>query len=435
MAEDAGFAVAVTIRENLINNALLTSYAKNTFPRTLNHDVPGTTLPSAINMFLAPPVINCLRNKMTIAVEMWGTIDITMTDTKETGNVLGNLTLQLNPVFKVKVGVDQFGNKFEHLDVVFENLATDVVAIAWDFEVISGPTFSPAADAYLRSPDYMMRLQTAIQGAIFLQQVNLPSLDASFLGDGLLNAVNQHEAQTKIVAGAVLLGLDIMTDGLTGHIETHGIVDQLQDFALSNDLAAVTNAVAVPVQLQQAQDQVKKAFTDAHATLDWLTIEAQTGHFHVTGSAHDTSGSVDFAFNIVPQMWAIRPGKSFQYTPKYVKVNTHQWPALAFSIENPQASASPVWWLDLIAIVGFYVNPLIPIIIFGAAVDNARFVQANIGRAPTPTPTPRVQHLKSFVPGGPTVRNRAQRFQHLDRRDLHRNHHAAESAAGRVDGG
>ena len=162
MAEDAGFAVAVTIRENLINNALLTSYAKNTFPRTLNHDVPGTTLPSAINMFLAPPVINCLRNKMTIAVEMWGTIDITMTDTKETGNVLGNLTLQLNPVFKVKVGVDQFGNKFEHLDVVFENLATDVVAIAWDFEVISGPTFSPAADAYLRSPDYMMRLQTAI---------------------------------------------------------------------------------------------------------------------------------------------------------------------------------------------------------------------------------------------------------------------------------
>jgi hypothetical protein len=87
MAEHAGFAVAVTIREGLINNSLLTSYAKNTFPRTLSHDLPGTTPPSAINMFLAPPVINCLRNKMTIAVEMWGTV-----------NRLANLTPYRRPI-------------------------------------------------------------------------------------------------------------------------------------------------------------------------------------------------------------------------------------------------------------------------------------------------------------------------------------------------
>jgi hypothetical protein len=404
MAEDAGFAVAITIRESLINDALLTSYAKHTFPRTLTHDVPGTSPVSAIDMFLAPPVVNCRRDKMTIAVQMWGTIDVTMTDTKETGHVLANLTLRLNPTFKVDVGVDRFGVKFQNLDVTFDDLATDVTAIAWGFEVVSGPPFSPAADAYLRSNDYMLRLQQAIQGAIFLGAVNLPSLDASFLGDGLLNAVNHHVAQTKVVAGAVLLGLDITTDGLTGHIETHGDIGQLEDFALSNDVASVTNAVAIPVQLQQAQDEVKDAVSQSGGTLDWLTIEAQTGHFHVSGSAHDTSGSVDFSFDITPQMWAFRPGKLFQYVGEYVKVNSRQWPALAFSIDNPQASASPAWWLDLLGVVGFFLNPGTPFVIFSLAADNARFVQGDISRAQTPDPTPRVQHLKSLVPGGPTVR-------------------------------
>ena len=404
MAEDAGFAVAVTIRESLINNALLTSYAKKTFPRTLAHDLPGTAQPSAIDMFLAPPVVNCRRDRMTIAVQMWGTIDVTMTDTKETGSVAANLTLRLNPAFKVNVGVDQFGVKFQNLDLVFEDLVTDVTAIAWSYEVISGPPFSPAADAYLRSNGYMLRLQAAIQGAILLRLVSLPSLDASFLGDGLLKAVSGHVAQTKVVAGAVLLGLDITSDGLTGHIETHGDLDQLEDFALSNDVAAVTSAVAVPVQLQQAQDEVKNAVSQSGGTLDWLTIEAQTGHFHVRGSAHDTGGSVDFSFDVTPQMWASRPGKLFQYLPEYVKVNPRQWPALAFSIDNPQASTSPAWWVDLIAIVGFYLNPGTPFVIFSLAADNARYVQGDISRAQAPDPTPRVQHLKSLVPGGPTVR-------------------------------
>jgi hypothetical protein len=403
MAEDAGFAVAVTIRENVINKALLTSYTKNTFPRKLNHDLSGTSQPSAINMFLAPPVVNCQRDKMTIAVQMWGTIDIKMTDTKETGNVLANLTLKLNPAFEVEVGV-HYGNKFKNLNLFFEHLTTDVTAIKWDYEVISGPVFSPAADDYLRSNDYMIRLQSAIQSAIAFQQVNLPSLDASFLGDGLLKAVNGQVAQTKVVPGAVLLGLDITVDGLTGHIETHGILDQLEDFAFSNDVASVTNAVAIPVQLQQAQDEVKKAVTLSGGTLDWLTIEAQTGHFHVSGSAHDTEGSVGFSFDITPQMWAFRPGKLFQYLPEYVKVNARQWPALAFSIDNPQASASPAWWLDAIAFVGFFLNPAIPYVIFSLASDNARFLQGDIRGAQTPNPTPRVQHLKSLVPGGPTVR-------------------------------
>src|SRR5215813_1597870 len=128
MPEDAGFAVAVTVRESLINNALLTSYAKNTFPRRLSHELPGASPASTIDMFLAPPVANCRRNDLTLTVQMWGTIDVTMTDTKETGNVSAELTLSLNPEFKVDVGVDRFGNKFQNLDLVFGDLTNDVIA-------------------------------------------------------------------------------------------------------------------------------------------------------------------------------------------------------------------------------------------------------------------------------------------------------------------
>ena len=36
MADDAGFAVALTIREHLINDALLLAYAGTGFPRSLS---------------------------------------------------------------------------------------------------------------------------------------------------------------------------------------------------------------------------------------------------------------------------------------------------------------------------------------------------------------------------------------------------------------
>jgi len=51
MADDAGFAVALTIREQLLKDALLIAYSSNDFPRKLNTEkLPGGLLPGGHQM-------------------------------------------------------------------------------------------------------------------------------------------------------------------------------------------------------------------------------------------------------------------------------------------------------------------------------------------------------------------------------------------------
>jgi hypothetical protein len=412
MADDAGFAVAITIRQSLLNNAILTSYARGSFPHTLSTidfsgGLPGGPPDANLDVFLAPPQITCKNDgTMTIAVEMWGSLTVTLAGTPEAGNVLANLVLQLKPQFTVKNTTQE-----KSLVLGFGDTVHDVTATEWDFTVISGTPFSNEADAYLRSDVFRNRMQTAIQDAISLQKVKLPSIDASFLGTGILSAVKGMVAQSRIVADALLLGLDIDTDTATGHVKTSGNVNELADFAQSNDIAAVTSAPAVPILLQQVQDEVSTQVSSSNASLDSLEITAQTGRFHVKGQASNWQGTAHFSFNITPQMYAYRPGILFQYLPEYVTVNPRQWPALAFTIGDVQVDADPATWLAVVAVVFSVVDPRVSYIIFSLASDNARYLSADISSAKTNTPMPRVQHLKSFVPGGPTVRIELADFQ------------------------
>src|SRR5262249_37806768 len=120
----------------------------------------------------------------------------------------------------------------------------DVILTDWDFEVVSGDGFSPDANDYLRSTKFRERLQKNFALAIQTGRVNLPKIDITFLGP-VLEAVNNLTAQSRVVDRAVLIGLDVASDDVT----TAGSVSLLADFARVNDIAAVTNRVAVPILL------------------------------------------------------------------------------------------------------------------------------------------------------------------------------------------
>jgi hypothetical protein len=120
VADDAGFAVALTIRQRLLNNGVLIAYTGDSFPRTLNYDLPYGPPAASIDVFLAPPKVTCkASNTLTIDIQMWGSLSVTMTNVTETGNVTAQLTLRIQPIFAV-VG--------SNLELQFDDVSTEVIA-------------------------------------------------------------------------------------------------------------------------------------------------------------------------------------------------------------------------------------------------------------------------------------------------------------------
>ena len=301
MTDDAGFAVALTIRQRLLNDGILIAYADDSFPRTLNFDLPLGPPVVGIDVFLDTPTIICKANSLTIAIRMWGSLSVTAADVQETRTIVASLTVRIQPTFFIDGS---------NLAIQFDEVSTQVTATAWDFTVITGNGFSPPADNYLRSNSFLGRLQATLQLAVSARLIQLPKVDISFLGDGILSAVKNMIAKSRVVSGALLLGLDIDTVDVTGNrITTMGSVNQLADFARGNDVAAVTSAVAVPFLLQQVQSKVSEQVAQSGATLKNLHITAQAGQFHVEGSASNSKGTANFSFDLIPEMYVSVPGR------------------------------------------------------------------------------------------------------------------------------
>jgi hypothetical protein len=391
MADDAGFAVALTIRERVFNDALLIAYAGGDFPRSLETQLADGPPAAGIAVFLSPPKISCnADDTLTIGVQMWGSLTVAL-DGGETGDVAAHLTLRIRPSFVV-VGSD--------LVLEFDDVKHDVAATEWDFEAISGSSFSPDAETYLRSDFFRDRLQDAMQSAIAFGAVRLPKIDISFLGP-LLAAVDDMTAKAHVVEGALVLGLDIDSDEVT----TTGDIGELADFARGNDIAAVTNPAAVPVLLRTVQSVVGEQVAQNGATLEQLTLTAQTGRFHVECRASKSTGTASLSFDLIPTMFATKPGGAFEYVPKPVLIHGRTWPALGFTTANIEVDVDPAVWLDiLMAAFTATFNLWFTFLVLDLIGSTAASLNAAIASADTGASIPRVQHLKPSVPGGATVR-------------------------------
>jgi hypothetical protein len=391
MADDAGFAVALTLRERLLNDGVLIAYAGGGFPHSLATDLPDDPPPAHIEMFLAPPQVTCRAdNTLSLTVRMWGQLKVTMNGVEETGNVSARLTLRLRPTFVVGTS---------KLTLGFDDVNTDVIATAWSFTVISGPGFSPAADGYLRSTAFRNRLQKAIQIAIAFRVVKLPDIDISFVG-AVLDAVAGATAASRVVDGALLLGIDVESEDIT----TAGDPGQLADFARDNDVAAVTNAVAVPLLLEEVRTKVHDKVAEEGATLERLTMQSKLGKFHVEGRASKSTGTADFSFDLIPAQVASRPGKYFQYLDRPVHVNPRTWPALRFATANVDVDVDPSTWVVIVTALGAILNFGIPLIVADMISDISSRLDASISSADPGSGVPRVQYREPSKPGGARVR-------------------------------
>jgi hypothetical protein len=409
MAVDAGFAVALTVRESLLNKALLLAYTTTGFPSSLKFPIVGTP-DASVDVFIGPPRVTCADdNSIRIALRLWGALSVTINEVASTRRIDGRLEIRLKPTFEVS------GTAL----VLRPRSESDVTVSQWTFTVIAGGEFPPNADTYLRSSFFRDRLQDAVHLGLSSGLIALPRVDITFLR-GVLDALEQDKpVKARVRQGAVLIGLDIKSfdttiGGQRTTISLIGDIDILVDFARNNDLASVTNAQAIPLFLKDVDSRVASAVSSKGGTLEQFSILPETGRFRVRGVASSSLGSARFSFAIVLGLFAMRPGAVFQGLPKQVRVNTRTWPALTFSTADINVDVQASWKVTLIEVIGAAIHPATAFII-QAIIDNlAKEFRTKIVQGDGVAPTPRVRRSKADTPGAPTVRLAIEEYEITD---------------------
>lgn len=331
MADDAGFAVALTIREGLINDSLLQAYASDPALRALSLDVPGAPPDVVIDAFLAPFRITCQDDdSLRLDLRFWGQLAMQTDAGFQVRTVDARLSVRIEPRFVV-----------QGTNLVLSPATDDVTVAQWSYTVIAGLGFPSDVDLYLRGGLFQDRLRAAV--LLALGSGLIPPIDLSFLEPVI--AFVDPAAAARVRAGVLLVGLSAHADGLT----LVGDPDLLYDFARGNDIAAATNASAVPLVLASLATMAADEVAQQGATLiPPLSLTADAGHFHVAGAVGNSDGTAHFSFDLVPSMFHTRPGAQFNYLKKPVHVNPRTFPALSFSPANVHVDLSTATWIRIV---------------------------------------------------------------------------------------
>ncbi len=400
MSAHAGFAAAVTIRERVLNDSLLLSYDAGNISHWLSAPIPNGPPDVAVSFFLEPPRVECSgADSQSLIVRMrgWGGMQITWNGAIQARNVRWEMHLLMRPRFVLE-GVD-LRLRPEH---------TDITLSGWTFEVLSGGPYSAEADLYLQSGIFRSRLEHALGVAIAAGLLDIPPIDVSFLGS--IVSATSMEPRARVRDGAIIVGLDVAAGG----IETTGNAQLLTDFARNNDIAVVTNPIAVPVTFQDAEAQIRDAVAERGATLESLSITVEEGRFRVTGKASRSEGSVHFSFAVIPVLFHFRPGALLPARKGTIEVKPRMWPALGFQVADVSVDVNKSTWVIIAEVVGAVLTgAVIPLIIEDLVRGVTRQVTFAIRsqEVPPQPPPPRLRRLESRVPGGPTVRLMIEEFE------------------------
>src|SRR4051794_39151975 len=98
MSYDAGFGAALTLRESLLKDSLLSAYTGGSFPHWLKiadmDELPAGPPRVQLEWFLGPPDINChANNTFTVSVGLWGDISLGEQGAEERGRISGQLAV------------------------------------------------------------------------------------------------------------------------------------------------------------------------------------------------------------------------------------------------------------------------------------------------------------------------------------------------------
>src|ERR1051325_9359123 len=339
MPDHAGFAAAITIRDQVLNDAFLNSYHAGTQSHTLLRNFAEGLIPrGTVNFFLQPAQVvfsNTDHENGILRLSGWGKISIRANQfpvSSEERDVQWQADLRIKPEALVVGKI-----------VLVTAKSADYQLARWHFDVLSGIPFSTAADLYLNGGLFQLKLKAWLRKLI--GDLVFP-IDFSSLGP--VGTTAFLDAAIRLVDGALLLGLNMDL----GEEVTQGTPGQLLDFDRDNQIAFVINPVVIPMMMRDAETLVREAVAEEDATLERFEITAEEGRFRARGRASATDAAAPFSPAVLPLMSYTRPGAYLWTSTGRVPVKSRTWPALSFTPAEVSVDIDRSWWVVLIELVG-----------------------------------------------------------------------------------
>jgi hypothetical protein len=443
VADHAGFAAAITVRERVLSDALLFAYSSASVARNLPIVFMGAgpTAPLVfLQAFLSPPTVTCdgARQALIVSVDVAGDLTFSNPSGAETHPIVGHVEISIPPVLMLAAG-----------KVRLQPDHSDVKVITWTFTVSDGTVFKQDTDAYLRSATVRDRLSATVQWALDINLLPLPSVDVTSLGAVIdaaappassvlgphgqpLPVLVEYPVPARVVDGALVAGFNVENftapwspPGQTGGITLNGDAFALEAFADPYDIAVITNPEALPIVLAGVEQQLVAA-VGPDRTLASLTLSAGHDQFDVSGSITETAAVATFSFSIVPHMDAERPGGlinspdngSLHIKIKPISIAPRSYAGLWFSAVDPKIDISFDWTDAVLAALGFVlIEPglifLVPIAFFTIAqmlADAADEFRASVTSANAGAPVACVHHVTSSTLDNVLLRIALEKF-------------------------
>ena len=397
MPNHAGYAAAVTIRQQLFDDALLNAWHSGQIAHSFFKSAQHTPSPSVTaNFFIGPPHVRFVsydRVDGILRLNGWGTISVRTNPFPfpvETRTIQWQADLLITPT-AASVGTI----------VLLSTKKDQYRVIGWQFDVLSGTPFSAAADTFLHGDVFKSDLQTWLRDAI--GSLSFPIIDFSYLGP--FGGVSFTTIDVQCVDQALMLGFNIDN----GVFATNGDRSALADFAGSNDVAVAVNPDAIKPMMPNAEQMVQDQIDQYGATLEFLDITCEEGRFRVHGRASMTGGAANFSLAAVPRMTFSRPGAFIPMSKKTMVVKARSWLAISFVPADPHVDIDRSDWVIVVEAIGGVVTlGFLPFAVESFISQIVRNITGGISSADLNTDgvTPRVRRF-----GDPPTRFKIEQFE------------------------
>lgn len=341
MPDHAGYAVAITVRAQALNDSFRRAYktGKNGHSiRTQQAQPPQVLFPRVgLRLFFQQPEVTLSQSPVdhaTLRVSGWGTVTIRMSPFPVLGETR-DIQWEARLVAKHEATLTSSA-----VNIKFK--AENYKLFLWQFDILSGTHFSAEATAFLNGAQFKEQLEGLLRQAI--RDLDF-RIDVSFFGQ--IPAPELFPVTTRSVAGALMVGVNAPLGEAA-----NGDPTLLHDFAGDNDIALYVNSHVIPLMLLEAQQEVEQQIAAAGATLEGnLDITTEEGRFRVRGRASRSEGAANFSFAVVRQMVHTRPGKTLFTLKGPMTVRSRTWRALSFKAIEPSVDIDRASWVVLVEVL------------------------------------------------------------------------------------
>jgi hypothetical protein len=384
----AGFAAALNLRGQMLQDMQRIAYHAGKIPHRLNGSLEGTSA----DLFLDLPRLEFRKADQTrvrLHIRAWGPLTVTPNGgPAETRSVV----LQATFLVTILAGVSTPADAPPQVTLALQDFLPEIVAMS--VVPFAGGPYSPEAQAFLNGGTFRLGIQALVGQR--LSSITPSGFDAGFLG-GIARTVSGG-LSTRVLDGMLAIGIDVFVAEEDLELATNGDPNLLTDFSEGNDIAVSINRRAVALAFEGVTKEIGKKVEDEGAELDFFSFSVDEGFFRMNGKATATEGSVTFSMKAVPQL--TRPGYSREYDE------------LWFDMRDIDVDVSLNWWAAALASLGSIVTLGFGAIVVKGLMDMKRgSVTADIARKDLERQAARVQEFTLAGTTEPVIRLTLERFE------------------------